>query len=71
MGRSKDAFIEKTGGFRFGESEADFRTRVTEIERLEQSLVSGGHDMDGIESIMRKICTLKGIDFDSYDDPND
>lgn len=71
MSRSKDQWLEHTGGFRLGESEAQFHDRVAEIANLEASLVSGKHDMAGLERIQRKLCELKGIDFDSYDDPND
>jgi hypothetical protein len=65
MGRSKEDFIERTGGFRFDESEADFHKRVAEIERLEASFRSGKHGMAELETIQRQLCELKGIDFDS------
>jgi len=65
MSRSKDDFIERTGGLRLGESDEDFRKRVVEIDRLTTSLVSGKLNLSEVESVQRKICTLKGIDFDS------
>lgn len=71
MSRTKDQWIERTGGFRFGESPTEFAARAAEIERLEKSLRSGKHDMAGLEQIQRRLCDLKGIDFDSYDDPNE
>jgi hypothetical protein len=71
MGKSAEEFIERTGGFRFGESQTSFRARVTEIARLEESLMSGRHNMAELEAIQRRLCDLKGIDFDSYDDPSE
>lgn len=68
MGASKDQWIERTGGFRFGESKSKFQARVAEIEKLEKLLVSGKLDMEGLERTQRRLCELKGIDFDSDDD---
>lgn len=79
MGRSKDQWLEETGGFRIGESQIEFQKRVSEIARLEEFLLagvkeaptSGKHNMAELEKIQRRLCNLKGIDFDSYDDPNE
>ena len=67
MGRSKDRFLEETGGFRLGESQEDFARRVEEIRRLEASLKTPFVKPDRREEVMRRICELKGIDFDSDD----
>lgn len=34
MSRSKDQWIEETGGFRFGESDAQFLARTARIQEL-------------------------------------
>lgn len=68
MGISKEHFIEATGGFRFDETPEEFRARVKEIlaiERLIKSCKLRGADL---ERAQRKLCALKGIDFDSKDD---
>jgi hypothetical protein len=68
MSRTKDQWIERTGGFRVGESEFDFTAWAAEIDRLEKLLVSGALDIVGRERTQRRLCELKGIDFDSDDD---
>ena len=68
MGAAKGQWIERTGGFSIGESDSDFQNRVTEIEKLERLLVSGNLDMAGLDRTQRRLCELKGIDFDSEDD---
>ena len=68
MGRAKEDFIQRTGGFRVGESEADFHKRVAEIDRLTESLKSGKLKLSEVEPTQRRICELKGIDFDSDDE---
>jgi len=68
MGRGKDLFIEKTGGLHFGESEEEFHARVAEIEKLEKELMSGKLSMEELETVQRKLCALKGIDFDAPDE---
>lgn len=67
MGRSKDQFIEKTGGFRFSESPAEFQARAAEIENLEKRFRSEKLTMDEREKMQRRLCKLKGIYFDSND----
>ncbi|HET9149998.1 MAG TPA: hypothetical protein VFO61_05900 [Alphaproteobacteria bacterium] len=65
MGRSKDAFLERTGGFRLGETQSQFQARIREIDELESSLKSGSVKLSNVESIQRRLCDLKGIAFDS------
>lgn len=67
MSRTKDQWLERTGGFRLGESPAQFSARTSEIERLTASLTSGRLGIEEIEATQRRICELKGIDFDSDD----
>jgi hypothetical protein len=68
MSRTKDQWIARTGGRRFGESDAQFQARVQEIEQLEKQWVAPGLSMSEREQVQRKLCALKGIDFDSDDD---
>jgi hypothetical protein len=60
---NKEQFIEATGGFRLGESPAQFKKRQAEIGRIERQILSGHFS----EKNQRRLCELKGIDFDSYD----
>lgn len=71
MGRAKEDWIEKTGGFRLGEGPADFKARVARIEELERQMVSPKLSMAEREKVQRELCSLKGIDFDSYDGDDD
>ena len=63
MSRTKDQFIEKTGGFRLGETEAQFHARTAEIERLETSLKTA-RTPEQREKIQRELYKRRGIDFD-------
>jgi transcriptional regulator with XRE-family HTH domain len=69
--RPKDQWLDRTGGFSAFETEQQMRERVAEIERLERLMVSGTLGGDEIERVHRRICELKGIDFDEYDPPDD
>jgi hypothetical protein len=71
MSRTKDQWLERTGGFRVGESDADFLGRAKEIETLEKQFRSPGLAMQERETVQRRLCTLKGTDFDSPDDDED
>jgi hypothetical protein len=64
MGINKEQFIEKTGGFRVGESEDEMFTRFAEIETLETRLRSG---KKWSEEDHERLCKLKGIDLYAYD----
>ncbi len=69
MGSNKEDFIRRTGGFRLGETEAQFHARVKEIDALEKKMKSGTlGGPDAFEAVQRRLCELKGIDFDSRDD---
>lgn len=57
---SKEQFIAETGGFAFGEPQ---RWRLAEITVLEKRIRSGKFT----EGDQRRLCELKGIDFDGYD----
>lgn len=69
MGNGKDDFISATGGFRAGESQQGFQNRVAEIQKLETALQTGQgiKELGGLETIQRRLCTLKGIKFDDPD----
>jgi hypothetical protein len=68
MGRGKDEFIRRTGGLRFGESQEQFEERVREIARLEEKFLEPGLTMQERERMHRRLCDLKGIDFDAPDE---
>lgn len=71
MGRAKDDFIARTGGLRLGETQETFKARVAEIGRLEGDLKAGRIKLDDLERVQRRLCDLKGIDFDAPDDEED
>jgi hypothetical protein len=71
MGRAKEDFVERTGGLRLGENQADLRKRVAEIDKLERDILSPKLTMGEREQIQRRLCALKGVDFDSDDDLNE
>jgi hypothetical protein len=68
--RGKEALVEKYGGLFPGESEKLRKARFSQIDWLEANLVQASI-VFGAEHVQRRLCALKGIDFDSYDDPND
>jgi hypothetical protein len=57
---NKEKFIAETGGFIWGEPQ---RWRLAEIKVLEKRIRSG----KVTEEDQRRLCELKGIDFDAYD----
>jgi hypothetical protein len=64
MSISKDKIIAETGGFAWGEPR---HWRVAEITVLEKRIRSGRFTDDD----QRRLCQLKGIDFDEPEDhPN-
>jgi|GEM_PF-3740590 len=60
MSISKDKIIAETGGFIWGEP---LKWRLAEIKLLEKRIRSGKIT----EKDQRRLCVLKGIDFDGYD----
>ena len=38
MSRTKDQWLRETGGFRFGETDAEFQHRTAEISRLRKKI---------------------------------
>ncbi len=72
MSRSKDQWFEETGGLRVGETDGQFQARVAEIQRLKQSMFDPSlREGMTLEQVQRRICALKGIYFDGYDNPDD
>jgi hypothetical protein len=57
---NKEKFIAETGGFVLGEPQ---QWRLAEITVLEKRIRSGKFS----EEDQRRLCELKGINFDSYD----
>ena len=68
MGRSKDEFIEATGGFRIDELDPTFRQY--KIAALEKKLSEV--PLTEVEGVMEQIRALKGLPSDEWDyEPND
>lgn len=61
MGISKRRMIEDFGGLPVDPE------RVNEIRRLEDKFRSGKCGSDELETIERRLCQLKGLNFDDYD----
>lgn len=68
MGRGREEFLGRYGGFRPGETEAQLKERTAEIDRLEGLFKSGLILPADLERTQRRLCELKGIDFDADDD---
>ena len=49
MGRNKDDFIARTGGFRIGETPEQFAARAKQIEFLESLIREGKVERDHLE----------------------
>ena len=49
MGRTKDQWIQETGGFRIGETPEQFQKRVAEISRLRKKIADGGASATDID----------------------
>jgi hypothetical protein len=60
MSRSKEQFIEATGGFRFGESEEDALKRFQAIHLLEKKL-SSGLTLGQRDEVVEEMRRLKGL----------
>lgn len=72
MGRSKDEFIERTGGFRIDEPMSLDPSHGARIEELENRLKSGKLSLEEVEKTVTMIRNLKGLPPDEFDyEPND
>jgi hypothetical protein len=71
LASGKEAVLDRYGGLQFGESLARPSLRMKEINKLEAAFRSPRTNPERRESIQRRLCELKGIYFDEYDDPND
>ena len=71
MSRTKDQWIERTGGMRLFETPEMFRGRIVEIRRLEKLFKTGRVGPHNAEQVLRRLCELKGIDFDEHDSNDD
>jgi hypothetical protein len=68
MSRTKDQWIEQTGGFSFlGANPAQ---KAEQLEALKKRLLSGKLTPDQMEGVQREMCRIQGIDFHApdYDD---
>jgi hypothetical protein len=61
--RSKEAFIEDTGGFRLGESPGQFQQRVNNIQALRKKMRNGKIT----ESERQRLYGLLGLPPDEFD----
>jgi hypothetical protein len=71
LASGKEAILDRYGGLQFGEGPAKPSERMKEIDELEAAFRSPRATPEKRESIQRRLCELKGIYFDEYDDPND
>jgi superfamily I DNA and/or RNA helicase len=71
LASGKEAILDRYGGLQFGETIAKPSLRMKEIDKLEAAFRSPLTNSEKRESIQRRLCELKGIYFDEYDDPND
>jgi hypothetical protein len=69
MSRTKDQWIEATGGFRLGESPKEFSARAARISRLEKQL-KAKPSMELVEAIRREKGLTLPDEFD-YTPPED
>ena len=68
MSRSKEQWIEETGGFRFGEPPELFQLRVRAIQAINLKIKDGTATVEDIERLRK----LKGLsDFDHGEDGTD
>jgi len=58
MSRTKDQWIEETGGFRLGESQEMFQKRVGRIQALQEKAKAGTLTVADVD----ELATLKGVD---------
>ncbi len=58
MSRTKDQWLENTGGFRIGESPEQFEKRVEEIARIRTAIKDGKAGAADVE----KLASLLGTD---------
>jgi hypothetical protein len=72
MGRAKDDFIEKTGGFMVGEPSPMLRYQI--ISELEDKLKTGKLSREEVDGVTARIHRLKGMPSDewrTYEEDND
>jgi hypothetical protein len=53
MSRTKDQWLEKTGGFRFGETQGDFVARTARIQALQAKKGRGALTAEDINELAR------------------
>ncbi len=51
MGKTKEQWIQNTGGFRIGESQEQFRQRTLEIEKLRIAIKAGKATVKDVEKL--------------------
>jgi hypothetical protein len=66
MSRSKDYFIEQTGGFRLGESHEQFLQRQREIEEATNGMLDGTLSFEEREAHRQRLYKLKGLSSDEF-----
>ena len=70
MGRTKEQFIEATGGFDITNPPTLSPEHGETIRRLEERLVSGKLSPEGVERTLIQIRNLKGLPPDEWDYEN-
>ncbi|WP_165190891.1 hypothetical protein [Caulobacter soli] len=61
MSRTKDQWLAETGGFRLGESAAQFQARVAEVQAIRSKPALSAADIE-------RLAELAGLDGDADDD---
>ena len=57
MGRSKQMFLEMTGGLRIGETDIDFKARVSRIREIREGISTGKTTPQDIDELARLLGT--------------
>ncbi len=57
MGRTKQQWIEETGGFRIGESESQFQQRVWRIRKIKNAVSKGVATPEDINELAKLLGT--------------
>lgn len=57
MSRTKDQWLEETGGLRLGESEGDFQKRVADIQKIRAAIKGGTATVADVDRLAKLLGT--------------
>ena len=63
MSRTKDQWLEETGGFRIGESPEQFKQRTKEIARLKKAIEDGKATPPDVEALAKLVGTEEADEY--------